>query len=72
MHGDPTEGALLTSAGKAASARRRWPDNPRLDTVPFESEHQYMATLHDGPNSRRMPLYVKGSLRLCWRAAIGR
>ncbi|MBI1907128.1 MAG: HAD-IC family P-type ATPase [Rhodocyclales bacterium] len=45
--GDPTEGALLTLALKAgldhddctAAA-------PRVDEIPFESEHRYMATLH--------------------------
>ncbi|MDP1708074.1 MAG: cation-transporting P-type ATPase [Gammaproteobacteria bacterium] len=45
--GDPTEGALLTLARKAgleplaASAA-----TPRVDEIPFESEHRFMATLH--------------------------
>lgn len=47
VNGDPTEGALLVSAAKAGlnceEVERHF---PRLDTVPFESEHQYMATLH--------------------------
>lgn len=35
---------------------------PRLDVVPFESEHQYMATLHDaGPGKPRI-VYLKGSV----------
>ena len=47
--GDPTEAALLVAARKGgldpvALARRR----PRIDSIPFESEHQYMATLHAG------------------------
>lgn len=45
--GDPTEGALLALAGKfgldAAEERRRW---PRQQTIPFEAEHRFMATLH--------------------------
>lgn len=54
--GDPTEGALLTSYSKAlktagaceefapASLRK---SRPRLDVIPFESENQFMVTLHD-------------------------
>jgi len=47
LAGDPTEGALLTLAMKmgldpAAIRERR----PRLDVIPFESEHRFMATLH--------------------------
>jgi magnesium-transporting ATPase (P-type) len=61
--GDPTEAALLVVAAKAGlnpedEARRL----PRLDTLPFESEHQYMATLHDqGPDSPRL-VFFKGSV----------
>ena len=47
LAGDPTEGALLTLALKAglnlAEAGER---TPRIDVIPFESEHRYMATLH--------------------------
>ncbi|MFN7134638.1 MAG: cation-translocating P-type ATPase, partial [Myxococcales bacterium] len=47
--GDPTEAALVVAAEKlglkADEQRKR---HPRLDAVPFESEHKYMATLHDG------------------------
>ena len=45
--GDPTEGALLTLGMKAgldrAELEKQW---PRVDSVPFESVNQYMATLH--------------------------
>jgi magnesium-transporting ATPase (P-type) len=47
LAGDPTEGALLTlaaKAGVAAAGLQR--DRPRLDVIPFESEHRFMATLH--------------------------
>ncbi len=61
IEGDPTEGALLVSAYKAglkpASVEA---SHPRLDAIPFESEHQFMATLHHNrvhgdaaPQSRR-------------------
>jgi len=63
VEGDPTEGALLTSASKAGiSPDALACERRRLGTVPFESQHQYMATLHDGrPNQLRL-VYVKGSV----------
>jgi len=49
VHGDPTEGALIVAARKAGgdpeALRRR---RPRLDVISFESERQFMATLHAG------------------------
>jgi Ca2+-transporting ATPase len=66
--GDPTEVALLVSARKGGLL----PDvllaqMPRLDTIPFESQHQYMATLHaaglSSPNSGRI-VYVKGAVEV--------
>jgi Ca2+-transporting ATPase len=63
VQGDPTEGALVASALKggltSAEARSAF---PRLDAIPFESERQYMATLHDqGPQKPRV-VYLKGSV----------
>ncbi|WP_417776780.1 cation-transporting P-type ATPase [Stutzerimonas xanthomarina] len=47
LAGDPTEGALLTLAMKAGlSPTNLHVDHPRLDVIPFESEHRFMATLH--------------------------
>ena len=47
MTGDPTEGALLVLAVKAGlDPTNMASDLPRIDEVPFESEHRYMATLH--------------------------
>ncbi|MDB9528668.1 cation-transporting P-type ATPase [Oscillatoria sp. CS-180] len=58
--GDPTEGALITSAAKAGFSQAGLAaTQPRLDAIPFESEYQYMATLHDG--SPRT-IYIKGSV----------
>jgi Ca2+-transporting ATPase len=59
--GDPTEAALVVAAAKAgleAPALRA--EAPRLDAVPFESERQYMATLHRWPGGGRR-LLVKGA-----------
>jgi len=53
--GDPTEGALVVSALKAGVSGRL----PRLDEVPFESQEQYMATLHQ--DREESVIYVKGS-----------
>lgn len=63
VEGDPTEGALLASATKAGiSLESITGEMPRLDAVPFESQRQYMATLHDrGPDQSRL-LYLKGSV----------
>ena len=63
VEGDPTEGALIVSAMKAGyEPRKLEQEMPRLDTIPFESARQYMATLHDqGPGKPRL-LYVKGSI----------
>ena len=61
LTGDPTEGALVVAATKLGidvdATRRAW---RRLDVVPFESEHQYMATLHETPGDECV-IFVKGS-----------
>jgi magnesium-transporting ATPase (P-type) len=59
--GDPTEGALVVVAEKAQlkveEIRRH---AVRLDVLPFESEHQYMATLHRLEGGGNV-VYVKGA-----------
>jgi Ca2+-transporting ATPase len=61
IHGDPTEGALVVAAHKAGmdvdALRREW---ERLDAIPFESERQYMATLHAAPDESRVA-FIKGA-----------
>ncbi len=61
VSGDPTEGALIVAAEKtgirAEETRRSW---KRLDAVPFESERQYMASLHHAPEGDST-LYIKGA-----------
>lgn len=59
--GDPTEGSLLAMAGKAGIRKSDLEKiQPRLDEIPFESEKQFMATLH-AENGQRT-VYVKGSV----------
>ena len=61
LHGDPTEGALLTLGLKAgldpAFELEKW---PRTDVIPFESEHRFMATLHHDHAGHGFA-YVKGA-----------
>jgi Ca2+-transporting ATPase len=60
--GDPTEAALLTSAAKAGlDGAVLKAGLPRLDAIPFESAYQYMATLHDAGDGRRV-VYLKGAV----------
>jgi Ca2+-transporting ATPase len=56
VEGDPTEAALVVAGEKAGFDVSAW---TRVDEVPFESQHMYMATLHEGPGGRRQ--LVKGS-----------
>ena len=61
-NGDPTEVALLASGLKAnlsSSAVKK--DFPRLDIIPFDSNHKYMATLHQSKNGEPV-VFVKGAL----------
>ena len=61
VEGDPTEAALIVAAEKAglshADAHR---EAERLDAIPFESEHQFMATLHRGREGHI--IYKKGAV----------
>ncbi|MGD8576967.1 MAG: cation-transporting P-type ATPase [Thiohalophilus sp.] len=61
LHGDPTEGALVVMAMKAgldpAYQNEEW---PRSDTIPFESEHRFMATLHHDHAGHGF-VYIKGA-----------
>ncbi|MCU0551287.1 MAG: cation-transporting P-type ATPase [Leptolyngbya sp. Prado105] len=61
--GDPTEGALITAANKAGLSLAQISQSlPRIDSIPFESQFQYMATLHDAATERIV--YVKGSVEV--------
>ncbi len=61
LAGDPTEGALLTlglKAGLDAAQEREM--RPRLDEIPFEAEHRFMATLHHDHAGHHF-IYIKGA-----------
>lgn len=63
VDGDPTEAALLVVAKKGGLlAEDLLRDHPRLDTVPFESEHQFMATRHSHPQRDVHVIYWKGAV----------
>jgi calcium-translocating P-type ATPase len=63
VEGDPMEGALLAFAAKVMRA----PAERRLDAIPFDSRHRFMAVLTEGPQGR--VTHVKGApervLRMC-------
>ncbi len=61
--GDPTEAALIVAAAKAGLREADFVSkHPRIDSIPFESEHQFMATLHGHHDSGKRIIFKKGSL----------
>ncbi|KPV40682.1 carbonate dehydratase [Thiohalorhabdus denitrificans] len=69
--GDPTETALVTVALKAGMDQRQVNERyPRDDVIPFDSAHNFMATLHHDHEGHGY-IYVKGApervLELCTR-----
>lgn len=61
VEGDPMEGALLTLAVKAGfdpgNTRAEW---KRIDEIPFDAQHRFMATLNKVPYGQKVIL-VKGA-----------
>ncbi|NOQ32487.1 MAG: HAD-IC family P-type ATPase [Helicobacteraceae bacterium] len=63
INGDPTEGALIVSAKKIGIEKDVLQDELiHIDTLVFESQHQYMASYYSSANSPINPIYVKGSV----------
>ena len=63
VRGDPTEGALLSVAAKAGLPQDETTASlPRVDAIPFESQLQFMATLHEDRAGGTRLVYVKGAL----------
>ena len=74
VEGDPTEGALYPFGNKLGLERQaEQTAYPRIDAIPFESEHRFMATLHNDAAGTQL-LVVKGApeviLEHCDRQAI--
>ncbi|MHB8138538.1 MAG: cation-transporting P-type ATPase [Smithellaceae bacterium] len=62
VEGDPTEGALIAVAAKAGMTSHKVAEAmPRLDVIPFESERQFMATLHNAADGKKI-IYLKGAI----------
>jgi cation-transporting ATPase F len=63
--GDPTEVALIVAARKGrlvpANLEKQF---PRLDGIPFDSQHQYMATLHNQEGVSERLAYLKGAIEV--------
>ncbi|MDD3528281.1 MAG: cation-transporting P-type ATPase [Gallionellaceae bacterium] len=71
LAGDPTEGALVALAMKAGlQPAYEHEALPRIDVIPFEARHRFMATLHHDHRGHGM-IYLKGApervLELCRR-----
>jgi len=65
--GDPTEAALISAAAKLGLSQQEISQQyPRLDEIPFQSEYQYMASLH---KQEENVIYLKGSLEAVLRSS---
>jgi len=72
VQGDPMEGALVSlgvKAGHDAPLLRK--QLPRTDEIPFDTQHQFMATLHHSHEDGTAFAYIKGAperlLTMCSR-----
>jgi Ca2+-transporting ATPase len=62
IQGDPTEAALIVAARKAGMTEEEMSGRlPRIESIPFESDYQYMATLHGACGEPKM-IYIKGAV----------
>jgi len=57
--GDPMEVALLAFAAKVGATADIKTQQPRLETLPFDAAHRWMATLHQQGDAQQ--LYIKGA-----------
>ncbi len=62
LKGDPTEGALIT-LGQKAGIQNDVDGFSRHDTIPFESDHKFMATLHSDKSAGKDDriIFLKGA-----------
>ncbi|MGE0875026.1 MAG: HAD-IC family P-type ATPase [Burkholderiales bacterium] len=71
VEGDPMEGALIALAMKTGlnpgHVRTEW---PRIDEIPFDASHRFMATLHRGAEGEGV-IFIKGAPEQLLRMAGG-
>jgi len=72
VHGDPTEGAILTAAAKAGLDKPSLEAGaPFVEEIPFDSERKRMTIIRRDSGRDRLTAYVKGApdvlLELCTR-----
>ncbi|MDO8302850.1 MAG: cation-transporting P-type ATPase [Sedimentisphaerales bacterium] len=61
ISGDPTEAALIVFGVKCGIDKQLIGENwLRMDVIPFESQHRFMATLNHDHKGRRV-IYIKGA-----------
>jgi len=70
IKGDPTEGAIIVATLKTTISEHQINSSyPRIDILPFESDRQYMATMHKDIGESTNTIFLKGSiekvLKLC-------
>ncbi len=72
VDGDPTEGALIVVARKAGLSEEERRHYPRIDLLPFDSDRQFMVSLHETKNGHLA--FIKGApekvLQLCGQEAV--
>lgn len=62
VFGDPTEGALLTAAGKKGlTAKELAEAYPRIEEIPFDSDRKMMSTFHTNFIEGKVVQFVKGA-----------
>jgi Ca2+-transporting ATPase len=60
--GDPTEGALVTLAGKAGITKEDINNKyPRIEEIPFDSDRKLMTTFHENFISGKIVSFTKGA-----------
>lgn len=65
IQGDPTEGGLIVAAHKLDLMHEAENERfERIESIPFESQHQYMATLHKMGHEQSRIVYVKGAVEV--------
>jgi len=76
VHGDPTEGALITAACKAGIQPHKLRERfNRVGEVPFSSERKLMTTVHTDAEQERILVFTKGApdvlIAKCPRERVG-